>query len=146
MRQKKTPPYGYTTNSGKLNNSPYRQSALPIPSTSKGISSAEVPQPPDSAPTPVIELGWRELHARFLLIASRLDSHCFVLSKDLFKLDLNAAKKCKELSEEIKRLAERIALWPNLSGAALAGEKSWTAEQYINIIAEAQELTGGRVP
>lgn len=120
---------------------PWAGRALPIPKPRNKEESI----PPDSNPTPIVELGWRELHARFQLVASRLESHAFVLKKHPLKIDIKKSRKCEELAKEVKRISERITKWPSLSGPALAGEKSYTATRYIELICEAQRLMDGKV-
>lgn len=100
---------------------------------------------PDSSPTPVIEMGWRALHSRFELVASRLESHAFVLRKHPIKMDLDKSKKCDELAKEVRRMANRVLDWPKKSAGAIAGEKSIIAEKYIEIICEAQKIMDGKV-
>lgn len=128
--------------------------ALPLPVAKEGSSgvrkkvvmaeeSVEVPPAADSTPTPIFTLGYRELHARFLLLSSRFNSHVLVYSKHPLKIDLKKSRLCKDLSEECTRIAERIAEWPNRTSAGLAGEKSWVAERYLEIMSEAVGLMEG---
>lgn len=129
-------------------------SALPLPVAKDGNSGVrekvvmaeervEVPPAADSTPTPIFTLGYRELYARFMLLSSRFHSHVLVYSKHPLKLDMKKSKVCHELAEECKRIAERIEEWPNRTCAGLAGEKSWVAERYLEIMSEAVDLMEG---
>ena len=128
--KKRTPPYG-----GR---------ALPVP---------EIRPPLDSCPTPVFELGYRQMHSRFLLLASRFDSHALICGVVGPNLDIKVQKECKRIAENIRRIAERVLKWaetdkngkPLMSNNALAAEKSWAAEQYIEFITMAQEIMGEKV-
>ena len=150
-KRRTTPPYGGLGQVQKRNvssvnrrHTPYGGRALPIP---------EKRQPLDSSPTPVFELGYRQMSSRFLLLASRFDSHaviCGVIGK---KLDIKAQKECRRIAENIRTIAKRVLKWGDVDGngkslisdGALAAEKSWAAEQYIEFVTIAQEMIGERL-
>ena len=121
-KKRRTPPYG-----GR---------ALPVP---------KMRPPLDSCPTPVFELGYRQMHSRFLLLASRFNSHALICRAIGPKLDIKMHKECRRIAENIGNIADRILSWESLSAEALAAEKSWAAEQYIEFITIAQEMMGERL-
>lgn len=98
----------------------------------------------DSSPTPIFSLGYREFHARFKLLGSRFESQAFVFRKHPLKIDLKKAEICKKYAAECQRLASRIETWPNLTPAALSGERNWMTQRYMDIILEAEFLFEGK--
>jgi hypothetical protein len=110
-----------------------------------GVKEKDIPPAADSCPTPVFELGYRELNARLMLLSSRFYSQSLIYGKHPFKMDIPKSKECTRLGDECKRIADRVADWPNKSGSAVAGEKSWVAERYLDLISEAIELMDGEV-
>lgn len=127
--------------------------ALPIPKTVKRsfkLIESETKdsleeEMADSCPTPVFELGWRPLHARLELLASRLESQAFVFSKHVLKQNLDKSNRCTALAYEIRQIAGRVLNWPKLSQGALAGEKNWVGIRYSEIITEAGRLVEGNI-
>lgn len=116
---------------------PYGAAALSIPPPR---------EPLDSSPTPVLSLGWRDLHARFTLLSSRFKSQALVYAKHPLKIDFKKSKACIECEVNLVAMATRIEKWPHLSPSGLTAEKSYMAEQYLNYMDIAQELIGeGRI-
>ena len=82
---------------------------------------------PDSTPTPVIGMGYRDLRERFLMIAGRLDKYSILIGKNCTRLI--DSERCKNISKDLKNLAERVNRWPWLDDKALAQEKNDKAEK-----------------
>ena len=104
-----------------------------------------VPPAEDSSPTPVIELGYKDICARLLILASRLDANSLIFSKNLSKINIKDSKRCKELANELRRLAEMVSEWPKKPGFAISGQKNYIAERYIDIMKEATHIVGERI-
>lgn len=104
-----------------------------------------VPPAPDSSPTPICGMGWRDIHARMEMLASRLESQAFVYEKHNLKLDFTKAKACKDLAYDCRRIAERVTKWPKLSPDALSGEKNWVTHRYLQLIEEGGKIMNERV-
>jgi len=110
-----------------------------------GVRKNDIPPAADSCPTPVFELGYRELSAKLMLLSSRFYSQALIYAKHPLKIDIKKSNECTELGDECKRIADRVAEWPKKTGAGISGEKSWVAERYLDIMSEAIELMDGEV-
>jgi hypothetical protein len=93
-----------------------------------------IPEAEDSCPTPVIESSWREIHVKLSVLKSRFKSCALQFGKHPLKIDITKQRECNQLADDIIRYEQRVENWPQLSGAALAGEKNFIAAKYMEFI------------
>lgn len=86
---------------------------------------------PDSCPTPIFVLGYKDIHLRFTMLAERFENHALKLSHRLDKLDLFTASECREAARYIRKLADRTLDLPKKIGDDEVNlEKSYLCEQF----------------
>lgn len=113
-----------------------KQTALPLPEPRQ----IEDTIPPDSTPTPVIDLGWRSISDRLQIMSDDFLILCLRFQKHPIKMNLKLSKVCKELSDDCLNIRGRVNSWPNLSAGGLAGERSWVTDKYLKLMKELQNM------
>ena len=96
---------------------------------------------PDSTPTPIFVLGYRDIHLRFTMLAQRFESHALELSHKLEVLDIFTASECRAAADRLRVLAERSLELPNKVGDDEVNiEKSYLCEQFSAYTTYAHKL------
>lgn len=109
------------------------EKALPLPSPKDKSYVHE-------SPTPAVYLGWRDLSERLEIMADEFKTQCLKYRKHPIKMDLSLSKKCADLSDECLRIKSRVDRWPNISQPALAGERPWVIDKYVELIEELKDM------
>ena len=94
----------------------------------------------DDTPTPAIYLSWRDLSERMDILSDQFKTQCLRFQKHPLKMDLELSKRCANLADLCERIKGRINNWPSLTEGAVAGERSWVVNKYVELLEELAEI------
>lgn len=108
------------------------------------LDSVDEEMAPDSYPTPIFVLGYKDIHLRFTMLAERFENHALKLSHRLDHLDLFTASECREAAKNLRKLAVRTLDLPKKIGDdEVNREKSYLCEQFSAYTMYAHKIING---
>ena len=93
---------------------------------------------PDSCPTPILMLGYRQIYDIFISLAKRFNDHAIALSNQTEVIDKFIAEECRTAANNLRQLAERALKLPNHPDISI--ERSYLCEQFSSYLIYAQKI------